>query len=326
MGKYLYGIIELGNGESFGSIGLGNSEVYTLQYEDISAVVSDIPPNYKVEVEEAIAHEKVLLKIMETHAIIPAGFGFITNSEDEILNIVKRGRTKFVSMLEKTNNRLQINVKVSWDKRILAEILGENEEVRKLAAEVAKTASQPLKIELGRRVKSCLDERKKEYLKKTQSTLARFSNVFRENQITDQDTIINASFLVEREQEKDFYEKINELGREYEKKLVFLAVGPLPPYNFTKIKIKRMDFENLDNARKTLGLSREVSISEINSAYEHLARKYHPDLRPDDPSAEEKFKEIKNARDVLTSYCEHYLCSLDRAKVEETLIVQEETG
>ncbi|MCW3992997.1 MAG: J domain-containing protein, partial [Candidatus Bathyarchaeota archaeon] len=73
----------------------------------------------------------------------------------------------------------------------------------------------------------------------------------------------------------------------------------------------------------TLELSQEVSISEINSTHDRLAQKCHPDLHPDDPFAEEKFKKIKNAHEVLTKYCEHYIFSLGKSKVEETLIIQE---
>ena len=325
VGKYLYGIIETQKRESFGNIGVGNSEVYTIQHEDIGAVVSDIPMDYKVEVAEAITHEKVLRKIMETHTVIPVGFGVVVKNKAEIKSILKHARMKFKSTLEKIRNKLQINVKISWDKALLTDILGENEEIQTLTAEAKKTASQSLKIELGRKVKSALDERKKEYLRNIHSALGDLSNGFKENKITDQDTLMNASFLVDKEQEQKFYDKTNELEKEYGKKLRILVVGPLPPYNFTEVNIERMDFDMIDEARKALELGQEVSISEINSAYDLLAREYHPNLHPDDPFAEEKFKKIKNAHDLLMKHCEHYLCSLEKSKVEETLLIQEKS-
>lgn len=328
-GRYLYGIIETEKRESFGNIGVGNSEVYTLQHGGIGAVVSDIPANYKVEVEEAMTHEKTLRKIMETHTIIPMGFGVIAKTETEIKNILKQGRMKFKNKLEKIDNRLQINVKISWNKSILADILGENEEIRKLAAEAKKkthTRDQSLKIELGRKVKSALDQRKSKYQKNIHRVLGNLSSGFKETKITDQDTVMNASFLVDKEKEQKFYDKTNELEKEYDKKLTILVVGPLPPYNFTEIEIKKMNSKTIENARKTLGLSQEISISEINSAYDRLAQKCHPDLHPDDSFAEEKFNKIKNAHEVLTKYCKHCLCSLEKSKVEETLLIQEKTG
>jgi molecular chaperone DnaJ len=55
-----------------------------------------------------------------------------------------------------------------------------------------------------------------------------------------------------------------------------------------------------DELYKTLGVSKDASEDEIKKAYRKLARKYHPDRNPDDAAAEEKFKEVSAAHDVLS--------------------------
>lgn len=55
-----------------------------------------------------------------------------------------------------------------------------------------------------------------------------------------------------------------------------------------------------DELYKTLGVSKKASQDEIKKAYRKLARKYHPDRNPGDEKAEEKFKEISAAYDVLS--------------------------
>jgi molecular chaperone DnaJ len=49
-----------------------------------------------------------------------------------------------------------------------------------------------------------------------------------------------------------------------------------------------------------LGISRKSSDEEIKKAYRRLARRHHPDRNPDDPKAEERFKEIQEAYDTLS--------------------------
>ena len=50
---------------------------------------------------------------------------------------------------------------------------------------------------------------------------------------------------------------------------------------------------------KILGITKKASEKEIKNAYRKLARKFHPDLNPNDKSAEEKFKQINEANEVL---------------------------
>lgn len=49
-----------------------------------------------------------------------------------------------------------------------------------------------------------------------------------------------------------------------------------------------------------LGLTKEASEDDIQRAHRKLVREYHPDVNPEDPRAEERFKEIQQAYEVLS--------------------------
>lgn len=52
---------------------------------------------------------------------------------------------------------------------------------------------------------------------------------------------------------------------------------------------------------KTLGVPRSANADEIKKAYRRLVRQHHPDANPDDPRAEERFKEIQQAYETVSN-------------------------
>src|SRR5947199_9262406 len=54
------------------------------------------------------------------------------------------------------------------------------------------------------------------------------------------------------------------------------------------------------NYYEILGVKKSASADEIRKAFRKLARKHHPDVNPGDKSAEEKFKAISEANDILS--------------------------
>src|ERR1700730_11324904 len=51
---------------------------------------------------------------------------------------------------------------------------------------------------------------------------------------------------------------------------------------------------------QTLGVGRDADADEIRKAYRKLARKHHPDLNPGDKAAEDRFKKVQEAYDILS--------------------------
>src|SRR6266550_2293450 len=66
---------------------------------------------------------------------------------------------------------------------------------------------------------------------------------------------------------------------------------------FREIRLMSVDYKDY---YKILGVDKNASQKDIQKAYRKLARQYHPDVNPDDKSAEEKFKDINEANEVLS--------------------------
>ena len=58
--------------------------------------------------------------------------------------------------------------------------------------------------------------------------------------------------------------------------------------------------QNFRNYYQILDISKDASVDEIKKAYRKLARQFHPDVNPGSKEAEEKFKDINEAYDILS--------------------------
>ena len=101
----------------------------------------------------------------------------------------------------------------------------------------------------------------------------------------------------------DFEKKLEELNTEFEEKLNFRCIGPLPPYSFYTLQIKRMDFKEVEWARKRFGLNNDTNREEVKKAHRALAVNVHPDKNPEMPSKEKEFSDVTKAYGILLDYC-----------------------
>ncbi len=326
-GKYVYGILNNSAGRSFGEIGIDKEEVYCINFKDISAVVGDSAlKTYEVTREKLLAHEQVIREVMKEHTIIPMTFGTVAKDEKDVEDMLERMYAEFKQVLKRIEDKLQIDVKAIWDKDIIyTGILGEDEEIRRLSEKVSKNPADKTyeeRVELGKKVMSVLGKRKKEHINEITDALSPYIEDSQQNKLTEDKMIMNTSFLVNKAKEQEIYRKLDVLDEQYGEDVQIIAVGPLPPYNFSHIEIKPVDFKTIDAARKTLDLSKEAPMSKIEEAYNRLALQFHPDRNPD-ASANEKFKEVERAYSTLRDYCSRYVYSFRRKDVEKTLMVRE---
>ena len=79
-------------------------------------------------------------------------------------------------------------------------------------------------------------------------------------------------------------------------------VQPLRCFSTDKLKLELGTINQMakQDYYQILGIKRDAKPEEIKKAYRRLARKYHPDVNPGDKAAEERFKLMSEAHDVLS--------------------------
>ena len=93
-------------------------------------------------------------------------------------------------------------------------------------------------MQLGRLVESALSEQADAYVREVYAVLQNTAVASRANKPIGDKMIMNAAFLLERDREAEFDQKVKEIAAKYEGKLSFKYSGPWPPYNFVHIRLK----------------------------------------------------------------------------------------
>ncbi len=242
-GKYVYCIIQSTKPTSFGSIGIGAEpmDVYTIGYQDIAAVVSDTPLEvYDPTRENVLAHEGVNERVMHEYTVIPMSFGTVFKTADDIVELLRSAYPAFRDVLQKMMNKLEFGLKVLWDPdAIISAVEKEDEGLRRLREEILKQRGSTYfaRMQYGRMVDSLLQDRSVYYVSEIFESLRPVSVASRANKPIGERMIMNAAFLVSRDDEAEFDAAVKSIGSRHSH-LTFKYTGPWPPYNFVNIRLK----------------------------------------------------------------------------------------
>jgi Gas vesicle synthesis protein GvpL/GvpF len=244
-GRYVYGILQFRDKLEFGRIGIGGAGelVYTVNYQDIAAVVSNTSVYiFDPTRENALAHEHVIETVMKNYTIIPMSFGTVFRTDNDIREVLKSIYSSLKDVLHQMAGKLEFGLKVNWDRdRIIEDIKQEDEEIRKFHQEIIRKHLQSTylaRMQLGRMIDKALAERSIGYVREIYEALRGVCVASRDNQPIGDKMIMNAAFLVEREREPEFDDAVNKIGKKYGQRLKFKYTGPWPPYNFVNIRLK----------------------------------------------------------------------------------------
>jgi hypothetical protein len=250
-GRYVYGVVAWGRGVRLGPIGIDGSEVYTIPYEDISAIVHDCSTEpYQSTDDEVVknwvrVHQSVLDAASEQlGTVIPLGFDTIlqpkddTASPDVVRDWLKSDYERLREVMEKIEGKDEYGVQVSYEPMLMVRQISEHsEEIRKINKEMATKSpgmTYMYKQKLERAVKAETERLADEWFSDFYGRIKKHTDdivVEKTKKLnTGRVMLLNLSCLVARE-------RVDSLGKELEKinNMDGFSVhfsGPWPPYSF----------------------------------------------------------------------------------------------
>jgi DnaJ-domain-containing protein 1 len=331
-GKYLYGFIRANERQSYGPIGIEGADVYTFPFQDIAAVISDLPhvafgslPK-EILLRYLTVYQSVLETVLKVEQVIPVKFGTALEGDAALQIALEQGHVRILDGLREMENKIELDVVALWPdlNAVLTEIGGEEEfkAVKEGLPSMSDDERFDLRVAVGKRVKVLLHKRSELCKEEIMNSMLPHIEAHRVHSLMDDSMIMNVAILIRKDQVNPVEERIVQLDRQYEDRINFRIIGPLPPYSFQTLEIKNVDYDLLNEARKTLELQEDTTVQEIRDAYWKLTKKFHPDKFPGHKTIQEHFEKINEAYRLLGEYCKDKACSFRESDVRNWMVIQ----
>lgn len=244
-GVYVFCCIQTDEEKDLGSIHFEEEDrsIFTIHYQDAAMVAMEAPIKiYHPKKDNLMTHQQVISKVMEEeNAVVPISFGNVFRTVEDTKALLKNLYPQLESLFPEVRNKIEIGLKVVGKKEWLEEQIQQNEKVMKQKETVAsksEAAGYFDRIKLGEMAQQFFKRLTDEVEKDIHRSLEKLSESAKSNETLGEKMLLNGAYLIAREQEKAFDERVNELHERWKDKVDFKYTGPWPAYNFINIKLK----------------------------------------------------------------------------------------
>ncbi|KEZ53330.1 GvpL/GvpF family gas vesicle protein [Metabacillus indicus] len=245
MGIYLFCGIQLTEEEDFGKAEIEGEEtdLFTIRYKDAAMVAAEVPMKiFHPNRQNLMMHQQTVSKVMEKNdTVIPISFGNVFKTEDDIKVLLENLYPQFEKLFPAIKGKIEVGLKVIGSKEWLEEKVNENPQVGKMSSSVkgkSEAAGYYERIKLGGIAQKVFEDLQNELKAEVFTPLQEASEAAKANEPTGETMLLNAAFLIDRDKEQQFDEKVNEAYEKWKDKVKFHYSGPWPAYNFVNIRLK----------------------------------------------------------------------------------------
>lgn len=240
---YIYGIVKEPRARVLDYRGIGEAEVYMINAGGLSAVASRVETSEVDPTRRNVcAHVVVQDNLMKEYTLLPMSFGTVADDDESIAAMLEKNHDIFAAELARFAGRIEASLKVFWESdAIIAELREKDKGFDKLKEEAGKAPREKaelLLVEIGKKVEKVALEWQQKYGSRIYAPLKALAIDAVPNEMTAPRCILAVSFLLEKAREDEFKARIYALDEQYDGKLQFKYVAPLPPYSFVTVRLE----------------------------------------------------------------------------------------
>jgi Gas vesicle synthesis protein GvpL/GvpF len=239
-GIYVYGVLPADvqlTGEMTG-VGDPPGQVRVVHADGVAALVSDVDVAKPLgSPEDLIAHQQILDAIAAEVPVLPARFGAVLASEEEVTyDLLGANRDEFADSLTELDGLAQYVVKGRYvEQAILEEVLSENRQAARLRDKLRGAdpdATRNIRIKLGEIINEAVTAKRHRDTRDLGDAMEGccVASVVREP--THELDAAHVAFLVETGRESELVRVAEELARDWEGRIELRLLGPMAAYDF----------------------------------------------------------------------------------------------
>jgi len=248
MGIYIFCGIQTNEDQTFGEIEMEGKkrELFTIRYKDAGIVAAEAPVKiYQPSQDNLLMHQRAVTFVMEQNdTVIPVSFGNVFHSKEDVAVLLENLYPQFEKLFPAIKGKIELGVKVFGKKEWLESQVAENSHLEKMAQSVkgkSEAASYYERIQLGGAAQKIVTALQNEMKQEIYEPLTAIAEAAKANDPIGEKMLLNAAFLVDRDNEELFDQKINALHDKWKDKVEFSYSGPWAAYNFVNIRLKVED-------------------------------------------------------------------------------------
>jgi len=235
-GKLFYAVILTDRECNFGSVGLDNKTVHSVNYKDVGALVSDYPrvDSIKLLRKNLAPYHQVVRKASEHFTTIPAKFGQIARDAGEVDIALRKNYQTIQKELARLAGKVEIGLKITWNiEDVFEYFINKDEKLKSLRNQLMngnKPPSQSDLIDFGHYFQERMNLVRKQITETTLSALP--SGEAKIDDIHDDKMIANVTLLIKKDLRNQLEYTVEELGKSMGSEYSLKLDGPWPPFSF----------------------------------------------------------------------------------------------
>ncbi len=311
--KYVYGIVPLTEIEyEYDDLAFAapDGRFQMVRNGDMAAIVSESSFGTLSELTRGdlmrclTRHQEAIEEMMSFSTVLPVKFGTLLENEVQVRLLLNLGHDEFVRTSHNIGTCVEFDVAVTWEPAVVFAQIAATPQIVALRAQVEALPTEErlrASVAVGQVVKQIFDEQRNATRDALVQQLGKVVKRWQLNPLMDDAMVMNVACLVDDDQLSPLEAVVMLLDQQYEDRLQFRLIGPLPPYSFATVEARLVRNSHLTDACHLLDLpDSSCTPEQVKHAFYQKARTMHPDTAGGNPDTQAAFVRLTEAYRLMT--------------------------